>query len=338
ARILLVGDIDRGGVFASFIGHVSTFCPEELDLFSGFLVNKFRGDPVLLGDAFAMTLDRTGFPVLGCVPMLSGLDIPDEDEPVVKAGDRPGADLRIAVPRLRHVSNFTDLDAFAAEPDVQVVPVSRGDELAAGRWDAVIIPGSKSTVADLGWLRESGLADSIIAYARGGGTVTGICGGYQMLGRRIFDPDGVESPERSVDGLGLLALETAFSVDKTLARSDAVWLDDGSPLAGYEIHHGNTTSIPQDPGDRDPLLRPAVRTMSSDIIGYRSGAVWGSYLHGIFDTDGFRRAFLNGLRERRGLAPLPIHPRPSLDENISRLADAVRESVDLGAIRRELGL
>ena len=338
ARVLLVGDIDRGGVFASFIGHVATFAPDELRLLSGFVVNKFRGDPALLGDAFAMTRDRTGYPVLGCVPMLRDLAIPDEDEPIVKAGRRPGAELRVAVPRLPRVSNFTDLDAFASEPDVEVVPISKGEEVDYGRFDAVVIPGSKSTVADLGWLRASGLADGIVRFAASGGAVAGICGGYQMLGLSLLDPDGVESPSRETPGLGLLPVVTVFAADKTLSRSSARWVGPGlseargAALTGYEIHHGVTR-----PADT-ASIEPAILSDGGAPLGYGAGRVWGGYLHGVFDADGFRRAFLNELRARKGLAPLPPSPGASLDAELSRLADAVRSNVDLRYIRAELGL
>ncbi len=357
ARVLLVGDIDRGGVFASFIGHVATFAPDELAMLSGFIVNKFRGDPALLGDAFAMTRDRTGYPVLGCVPMIPGLDIPDEDEPVLKAGSRPGAEIRIAVPRLRRVSNFTDLDAFASESDVEVVAVSKGSEIDYGHYDAVIIPGTKSTVADLGWLRASGLADAILRFAASGGTVAGICGGYQMLGRVLLDPDRVESTERETAGLGLLPVLTSFAADKTLSRTRARWVfapgaasgaasgdttAPDEPLEGYEIHHGATRladSQPTSAGSPPPsAVRPVVVTESGEAIGYGTDAVWGSYLHGIFDANSFRRSFLNRLRLRRALSPLKPTARPSLDSELSRLAEVVKANVDLAAIRAELGL
>lgn len=344
ARVLLVGDIDRGGVFASFIGHVATFSPAELGLLSGFVVNKFRGDPALLGDAFAMTRDRTGYPVLGCVPMIRGLAIPDEDEPIVKAGRRPGAELRIAVPRLRRVSNFTDLDAFAIEPDVEIVPVSSSEEFDHGRFDAVIIPGSKSTVDDLGWLRASGLAETIVRFAASGGAVAGICGGYQMLGLTLLDPDGVESPSRETPGLGLLPVVTSFAADKTLSRSSARWAGSGLPeardaaLVGYEIHHGATRPVDTASAEPDGGAAPVILSDDGEPLGYGSGRVWGGYLHGVFDADGFRRAFLNELRARKGLAPLPPNSGPSLDAELSRLAEAVRANVDLSYIRAELGL
>jgi adenosylcobyric acid synthase len=348
ARVILVGDIDRGGVFASFIGHVATFAPDELDLLSGFLVNKFRGDPALLGDAFAMTEERTGYPVLGCVPMVKGLVIADEDETVVKTQNRPDAALRIAVPRLNRVSNFTDFDAFAVEPDVAIIPVSRGDELSAGAWDAVIIPGTKSTAADLGWLRQSGLADAIRSYAARGGTVAGICGGFQMLGDWLLDPIGVESTTARLPGLGLLPLSSTFGRDKRLSRVEATWLADGTRLKGYEIHHGMTG-----PSDRSiqsagrphgaatkaqDAMTVVARSTTGEALGYGAGRVWGSYIHGIFDEDGFRRAFLNDLRSCKGLPPLAIHPAPNLDDELDRLAEAVLSSVDLGRIEKELGL
>ncbi|GAB1456097.1 cobyric acid synthase [Spirochaetota bacterium] len=345
ARVLLVGDIDRGGVFASFIGHVATFAPDELRMLSGFIVNKFRGDPSLLGDAFSMTRERTGYPVLGCVPMIAGLDIPDEDEPLIKAGARAGTELRIAVPRLRRVSNFTDLDAFACEPDVEVLAVSLGTELDEGHFDAVIIPGTKSTVADLLWLKESGLADAILRFAAGGGTVVGICGGYQMLGQALLDPDGVESNARETPGLGLLPLLTSFDGDKTLSRVSARWVGTtnipaDNSLDGYEIHHGLTRLKDGPPGEApgEAGLRPVILGDNGLVLGYGSEAVWGSYLHGIFDSDGFRRAFLNRLRARRGLAPLAPSMRRSLDSELSRLATIVKENVDMATIRMELGL
>jgi adenosylcobyric acid synthase len=346
ARVLLVGDIDRGGVFASFIGTVSTFSPSELALFSGFIVNKFRGDPALLGDAFGMTRDRTGYPVLGCVPMMRDLDIPDEDEPVIKAGGRPGAELRIAVARLPRVSNFTDLDAFAAEPDMDLIAVSSGDEVRSSRWDAIIIPGSKATVSDLAWLRQTGLADTLIAYAASGGTVVGICGGYQMLGLAILDADAVESGQERSKGLGLLPIDTAFVADKALKRAKARFLPEGFALEGYEIHHGRSRPAMPAASGRTTGAGSAEATRleacivgdDGDILGYRLGRVWGSYLHGLFDADGFRRHFLNGLRERRGLKPLPANPRLSLDKRLDALAAGVREGLNLDAIRAELGL
>ena len=336
ARVILVGDIDRGGVFASFIGHVATFAPDELKLLSGFLVNKFRGDPALLGDAFRMTEDRTGYPVLGCVPMIRDLLIPDEDETVVKTHNHPDAALRIAVPRLKRVSNFTDFDAFAVEPDVTILPVSHGDQLAEGNWDAIIIPGTKSTAADLSWLQESGLAAAIRSFALQGGTVVGICGGFQMLGAWLLDPDSVESSTTRLPGLGLLPLSSTFGRDKRLSKVRATWLANGTTLKGYEIHHGLTGPTAQNSSLTD--MKIVAQSESGEPLGYGAGRVWGTYIHGIFDTDSFRRGFLNELRARKGLSALPVHPLPRLDDELDRLAQAVRANVNINRIKLELGL
>jgi len=359
ARVLLVGDIDRGGVFASFIGTVSTFSPAELKLFAGFLVNKFRGDPDLLGDAFAMTRERSGFPVLGCIPMLSGLNIPDEDQPLIKAGSNPDADMRIVVPKLRRVSNFTDLDAFAADPDVAVIAVDNPAQFRAARPDIVIIPGSKATVADLHWLCETGLAEAIQAFAKSGGTVIGICGGYQMLGSLILDRQHTESSESRSEGLGLLPLITEFHPDKTLVQTEAVWLQGGYKLNGYEIHHGRTrlvsdntaadgkgsspdsaagiattaaASTPAASTANTGIAYPVMKTADGEIIGYAQACCWGSYLHGLFDNDEFRRYILNKARELKGLQALPVFHHADLDAELDRLAAAVEQNIDFAAI------
>jgi cobyric acid synthase CobQ len=240
ASVLLVGDIDRGGVFASFIGHVATFSPAEKDVLAGFIVNKFRGDPALLGDAFELTRKATGKPVLGCVPMIRELELPDEDEPRLLRGDKPGAALSIAVLRLRRVSNFTDLDPLDAEPGLAILPVSTGAELASRDWDAVIIPGTKATVADLEYLRGRGVEAELKRLAAAGVAIVGICGGLQMLGERILDPDLVESGSAETAGFGLLPLVTSFARDKTLRRVKALHRPSGIDVSGYEIHHGAT--------------------------------------------------------------------------------------------------
>lgn len=331
ASVLLVGDIDRGGVFASFIGTVSTFTPAELKLFKGFLVNKFRGDPALLGSAFEMTRQRSGYPVLGCIPMLHGLNIPDEDEPVLKAGQDPAAPLRLAVPKLRHVSNFTDLDAFAADGDVAIFPLASGADLAALKPDAVILPGSKSTMADLQWLETSGLAAAIQKFAAAGGVVCGLCGGYQMMGQLIVDSQHVESDRTAAEGLGILPVRTDFSADKTLVPGQASWLEGDISLNGYEIHQGQTRplEIPESELQAGADCRPAVRTGDGRIIGYRSGQCWGSYLHGMFDSDAFRADFLNKLRQKKGLATRSATKAATLDAELDRLADAVATTVDM---------
>jgi len=332
AGVLLVGDIDRGGVFASFIGHVSTFTPAELKLFAGFIVNKFRGDPALLGDAFAMTADRTGYPVLGCVPMLSNLNIPDEDEPVIKAVGDKGSPVRIAVPRLPRVSNFTDMDAFAQDPDVSVEAVKTGTELIEGNFDAVIIPGTKSTVADLQWLMETGLGVAITAFAGRGGFVAGICGGYQMMGEKILDSGGIESLQSVSAGLGLLPVATEFAKEKTLTKADAIWTDGDIPVHGYEIHHGSTLPL------AGSTVKAAFFGKGKAVLGYGNPQIWGTYLHGVFDSDAFRAYYLNLIRSRKGLEQKAASVMPDLDSRLDILADAVKASLDMDAIRKAAGL
>ncbi len=331
AKILLVGDIDRGGVFASFIGHASTFSPPELELFAGFIVNKFRGDPALLGDAFAMTRDRTGYPVLGCVPMLSNLNIPDEDEPVIKAGGNRDSPIRIAVPRLPRVSNFTDIDAFAQDADVSVTAVKTGAEFAEGRFDAVIIPGTKSTVADLDWLKQTGLAAAIQDFAARGGFVAGICGGYQMMGEKILDAACVESDQAVSAGLGLLPVATEFRKDKTLIKTEAVWTETRTLVRGYEIHHGTTGPL------EAASIKAVFAGMDGRPLGYGDSQVWGTYLHGVFDADDFRSHYLNLIRARKGLPEKPPTRTPDLDSRLDILAEAVKSSIDMDAIRKAAG-
>ncbi len=384
ASVLLVGDIDRGGVFASFIGHVATFSPAEKDVVAGFIVNKFRGDRSLLGDAFELTRKATGLPVLGCVPMIRDLELPDEDEPRLLRGDKSGAALHIAVLRLRRVSNFTDLDPLDAEPDLAITCVSTGAELASRDWDAVIIPGTKATVADLEYLRDRGVEPELKRLAASGVSIVGICGGLQMLGDRILDPDRVESARVETAGFGLLPLVTSFSRDKTLRRVRALHRPTGIEVSGYEIHHGETwvdegahvdaapdsgtstagpcvatlflaaatapaapAAIPAASTSTATATAPAAATAASVpaapdgpgiAVGWQRGAVWGSYLHGIFDTDAFRGHFLDTLRARRGLPAAGAKPFRSLDLELDRLAKTVRESCDIPTILKAAGL
>ena len=220
--VLLVGDIDLGGVFASLLGHVELFTPEERELVAGFVINKFRGDASQLDSGIEILRKRTGVPTLGVVPMLEGWSGDEEDSVALNAGRRPSkpdAPLRIAVVRLPFISNSTDVDALNAEPDVDVRFVSSPAELDGVA--AVVLPGTKSTIADLAWLRERGLAEAVRAAAAAGTPVIGVCGGYQMLGRRILDPERVESAAGAVDGLGLLDVETTFAARKRTVRAGA---------------------------------------------------------------------------------------------------------------------
>jgi adenosylcobyric acid synthase len=346
--VLLVGDIDRGGVFASLVGHMEVFTPEERVLVAAFIINKFRGDSSLLDPGIEELRERTGVPTLGVVPMLEGWRGDDEDSVAIE--DRPSrrklaAPLQIAVVRLPFISNFTDFDALADEPDVNVRYVTTPAELEGAA--AIVLPGTKSTIADLAWLRESGLAAAVQSQAAAGTPVIGICGGYQMLGRRIHDPEHVESEAESVDGLGLLDAETTFAADKRTVRVDGELLGGmnplgppGTPLRGYEIHMGRTTLG----SGAAPLLRlrgadgsehddGAVATAGG---GPTAGSVCGSYVHGLFDHPALRAAFINRLRAARGLS-LRSSAAPAADD-IDRLADHVEAHLGAELLERIVGL
>ena len=335
APVLLVGDIDRGGVYASFVGTMEVLNEWERACVAGFVVNRFRGQESLLADAHEYVLRHTGRPVFGVVPFLPNLGLPEEDSVSFKAersqAAGAGADqVDIALLDLPHCSNFTDIDALRIEPDVRVRIVRRLEEL--GNPDAVILPGSKNVIADLAHLRECGLADAVIALARAGRTeIVGICGGYQMLGRRIEDPHRIESNGQPVDALGLLTLSTVMAPEKTLQRVSGRHVASGSLLTGYEIHHGQTAC--------DASLESVVAREDGEVIGVGCGPVWGSYLHGIFDADPFRRWFIDRLRVRCGLAAIGhVVAAYDIEAAFDRLAALVRERLDMKQVYRLLKL
>jgi adenosylcobyric acid synthase len=342
ARVLIVADIDRGGAFASLIGTMACLDDWERELTAGFVLNKFRGDAGLLGDALEFTTGRTGRPFFGVLPHLADLGLPEEDSVGFKErGFAPGADkapdaLDIACVDLAHVSNFTDFDALALEPDVRLRLVADPTEIRERRPDCVIIPGSKNTLADLGALRASGLAEGILDFAASGGHVVGICAGFQMLGERIADPLGLESGHGLAQGLGLLPMATELKKEKTLARTRAHHLPSGCTSVGYEIHHGRTEML----GTAGEDIA-AVLVSESGPIGFANGAglVWGCYLHGLFDEDEFRRAFLDRLREAAGLPPIGrVVARYRVEEGLDRLALAITEHLDWPRIKELIGL
>ncbi|MGR0480858.1 MAG: cobyric acid synthase [Candidatus Electronema sp. V4] len=335
APVLLVGDIDRGGVYASFVGHVEVMAPWERRLLAGFIVNRFRGDASLLADAHRFLEQRTGRPVFGVVPWLPDLGLPQEDSVSFKAGiyDRPkpvGPHVEIALIDLPHISNFTDLEPLLAEPDVWLRTVRRAEDL--GTPDCVILPGSKNVPADLAWLKEHGLTEAVRRLAEAGAEIIGICGGFQMLGRSVADPHGLEGGTGSIsDGLGLLDLSTELAAEKTLIRRQGLHLPSGLPVRGYEIHHG----LSQTGAERLLAFEDGGICGCADA----SGKIWGSYLHGIFDSDSFRRWLLNRLSLRKGLAALDSSAgaRYDIEPALDRLADVLRQQLDMEGIRRLLG-
>ena len=341
ASVLLVGDIDRGGVYASFLGTWMTFTDAERRLLTGYIVNRFRGDASLLGPAHDYMLAHTGVPVLGTIPYIRDLNIPEEDMAGFSwghtdCGEKKAGSLDIAVVMLRHVSNYTDFAPLAAEPDVRLRPVRRAEEW--GDPDVVMLPGSKSVVPDLDDLRRSGLADNILGHAERGKWIFGICGGLQILGRAILDPHGIESAAPEVPGLGLMDLRSTFAADKTLVRVARAETPLGVPSGGYEIHHGLTDHGPS----ALPLFLRADRAYPSEaerICGYVSGRRWATYLHGVFDDDTFRRAWIDHVRTDLGLTPQRrCLASYDLEKALDRLADVVRANSDMETIYRSMGL
>jgi adenosylcobyric acid synthase len=305
---VVVGDIDRGGVFAALYGTVALLPPDLATCVQGFVVNKLRGDPALLGDATADLERRCGVPTIGVVPHLPGITIDAEDSLALDRQPpvRPDADVDVAVVRFPRIANFTDLDPLVHEPAVQVRFVTSPEQL--GRPDLVVLPGSKSTVEDLRWLRGSGLAPAI---QQSGARVLGVCGGYQMLGRRIVDD--VESGAGTVEGLGWLDVETTFLPDKVTARRRGTAL--GCDVTGYEIHHGRVR------GGTPWLDLDGEPEGSTD-----GGRVWGTSLHGLFESDAFRAAFL-GITASSSFAA-------AREAQLDAVADHLEAHLDLAAIER----
>jgi adenosylcobyric acid synthase len=311
--VILVGDIDRGGLLAHLYGTVAVLEPEDQALISGFVVNKFRGDPALLAPGLEQLDKLSGRPTYGVIPYTDGLWLDTEDSVSVLAhrvvGDpqppRGQQWLRVAAIRLPRISNSTDIEALACEPGVLVRWVTDPADLADA--DVVVIPGSKATVADLGWLGERGLADGITAHAARGKPVLGICGGFQMLCRRIEDP--VESKASGVDGLNLLDADIVFAPDKTLQRHD-------NPLSGYEIHHGQLARSTEDDWYG---------------IGIRSGLVYGTHWHGLLDNDDFRRRWLTEIAPGFGVAD-DVDVSARRDGQLDLMADLLAAHLDVDAI------
>jgi cobyric acid synthase CobQ len=343
APVLIVGDIDRGGVFASFIGTLDVLSEKERARVAGFVVNRFRGRQELLADALTYVMNHTGLPTFGVVPYLRDLGLPEEDsvsfkELVAAKAERREDKLDIAVIDLPHISNFTDIDALRIEPDVEVRIVRKPEML--GSPDVVILPGSKNVIGDLQALKERGLADAILKLAQEGRTrIVGLCGGFQMLGKTIEDPTGIESTNRMLSALGLLPVETVLLPEKTLKAVQARHLKSGLPLRGYEIHHGATREC------GGALLacgnEVAVVREDGEPIGYASadGRVMGTYLHGFFDADAFRRWFIDDLRQQRGLPALKsVQAVFDVEPALDRLASVVRASLDVKAIYKKMGI
>ena len=321
--VVLIGDIDRGGVIASIVGTESLLEPQDHKMIAGFLINKFRGDITLFDDGLKITEQRSGWRSFGVVPFLPVVaKLPAEDAVslTVPPTDMMGQ-IHIAVPMLSRISNFDDFDPLKAEADVflDMVPPGRVIPKSA---DLIIIPGTKSTIADLAFLREQGWDIDILSHYRQGGRILGICGGYQMLGQRLTDAQGIEGAAKSTGGLGLLNVETILTGQKKLEQVSGIYHPLKKQVRGYEMHMGHTEGADCD----SPLL---MLSHGPDGAISPDGRVMGCYLHGLFSDDDFRSAFLGEFHERTGNA---IHYDGEVQAALDQLADHLEQHLDLDAI------
>jgi len=352
APVLLLGDIDKGGVFAWIVGTLELLEEEEKELVKGILINKFRGDMDILKPGLEFLEKRVNKPVIGVIPYFQDIKIQEEDSVSlsvekgkikVAVGEK---EITIEVVHLPHISNFTDFDALEAEDDVSLRYVCKGGKISEP--DVIIIPGSKNTISDLWYLKNEGCASQIVEKARSGNCVVfGICGGYQMLGNTVIDPEGVESKLRETEGLGLLRATTIFETHKQKMTNQVRAIADlefyKGEIEGYEIHMGRTYFSNGTIKNGFTIIERSGEKVMDDGGGAVSGNVIGTYIHGIFDNDGFRHAFLNSIRVKKGLPPLSISVSKSngksenkrridWDTEFNKLADLVRRSIDMNKV------
>lgn len=318
--VVLAGDIDRGGVIAQIVGTQAVLDPDDAAMITGFVINKFRGDPRLFDDGYTFIAERTKWRGFGVLPFFpDAARLPAEDALDLPRGGGSGG-FRIAALQFSRIANFDDLDPLSQEPGVSLTMVRQGEAIP-GDTDLVILPGSKSTRGDLDFLRAQGWDIDLAAHVRRGGHVLGICGGYQMLGRTISDPDGIEGPAGETAGLGLLDVETIMTADKRLTRTEATHAASGAPIRGYEIHIGQTSG--------EARKRPFAR-VAGEAEGAVSadGRVMGSYLHGMFSGDGFRQAFLKQL----GATPSATSYAAGVEDTLDRLAAHLEAHLDVDGL------
>lgn len=347
STVLLVGDIERGGVFAQLLGTLWLLPPEDRAMVSGLIVNKFRGDLSLFDQGVDILAQRSGVPVFGVLPWVDDLHLPEEDALAIgcsnasegHSANRLGArKMKVAVVHLPHISNFDDFDPLKNHSGIELYYTKSARSI--GEADVVILPGTKNTIEDLRWLRKSGLADAITRFAEGGKQIVGICGGYQILGRQIQNPKCLESTDSEATGLGLLDVDTVFYDTKETRQVQARIVDDivapgttGESITGYEIHHGRTrTSSPW-------LARNQADIAHDDAMdGSHSadGQVWGCYLHGLFHNDQFRAAWLQSLGVST-TSPDARKAHSMVDDSLNRLADVMEIHLDLDQLLQQVG-
>jgi len=346
--VVLAGDIDRGGVFASLVGTIELLSEDERQRVKGFIINKFRGDISLLKPGLDFLEKKTGISVLGTIPYFKDIYIQEEDgvslERLIPSGGNEKVD--VAVIRLPHISNFTDFDPFEREPDVRLRYVNYGEKI--GNADVVIVPGSKNTIDDLNYLHNSGYVREILQHHRNGGLIVGICGGYQMLGEYIEDPYHIETSLESINGIGLLPAKTLIEKEKVTCQVSAKIhpsnriFKNTDELRGYEIHMGKT-ELQDEKYMFEIIQREEKQTSTPDGFISADGRVWGTYIHGIFDNDGFRQDFIRQVKLTKGISvPSEAHASFSFQEfketQYDRLAELVRNNIDMEAFYRIAGL
>jgi adenosylcobyric acid synthase len=321
--VVVVGDIDRGGVIASLVGTKAVLAPEDAALIQGFIVNRMRGDLTLFAEGMAEIAARTGWRAFGLVPFFADARrLPAEDafDLIGGSGGRPNGKIRIAVPLLPHIANFDDLDPLAAEPEVELTMVERGTPIP--NCNLIVLPGSKTTIADLAALRAEGWDVDVAAHVRRGGYVLGLCGGYQMLGRTLADPDGIEGAPGTVPGLGLLEVETVISGEKRLAEISGETIADGASVHGYEMHMGVTIGH----ATATPLVR--FSDGHSDGAVSPDGRVAGTYVHGFFADDRQRAAWI----ARLGGTCAGVGYGAGIEQTLDALAAHLEAHVDIDAL------
>ncbi len=369
APVILVGDIDKGGVFASLYGTVKLLGKNSSRI-KGFIINKFRGDLDILKPGLEMIRDKTGRPVIGVLPYIKDMGLPEEDGLALQQksevrglppnafieGQKPeeSKSIKIVVVRLQYISNFTDFDPVLCEPDVEIIYSTNPSDIENA--DMVIIPGSKNTVKDLMFLKDRHLDKCVKRAYEKGIQIMGMCGGYQMLGKKIYDPHCVESGYKEIEGIGLLNIETVFEKTKITSQVEAEIsvigerglginkknanpqsLNPNPILKGYEIHMGQST------GDIGLFRINRLNGLNSSSCiydGSQNNNCWGTYIHGIFENDSFRREIINGIRKKKNLSPLDLTVRYSeiKDKAIDNFAYIVKENIDMGFIKRIVGL
>ncbi|MFK7993753.1 MAG: cobyric acid synthase [Granulosicoccus sp.] len=329
APVCLIGDIDRGGVIAAVVGTKAVIEREDAAMIKSFIINRFRGDPRLFDDGVSSMEELTGWPCRGVVPWLpSALKLPQEDAVVLQHGHHAHAQshrkFTVAVPMLSRIANFDDMDPLRLEPNVELGFVPPGQTIPQDI-DAIVLPGTKSAIGDLEFMRKQGWDHDIIAFARNGGRVMGICGGYQMLGQWIHDPDGIDGQPGSVQALGLLDVSTCMQAVKQTREVRGKCVRSGAPLAGYEIHVGTTTG----PDTNNPST--LLDGMPDGAID-NTGCIEGTYLHGIFSNDIFRSWWINS--QKNGIAG-NLNYEASVDEELNRLADGLEASLDIESLFKD---